>query len=66
MATRDSGVVGFPWVVFVRPVAGRLRAQLYRPVDDVAAPGEALGDLAGNPREVGRRLRELLVEVVDG
>jgi hypothetical protein len=32
----------------------------YHPGDDVAVEGEVIGEISGNPREMGRQLRTLL------
>lgn len=63
MATRDSGRIGQPWVVTADPSGAGLRVSLYRPGDDVSAPGEVLGVVSGNPRVRGRQLRVMLEEV---
>ncbi len=60
MATRDSGQIGLPWVVLVARVGRGMRVSMYHPGDDVEAEGEVIGDIAGNPREMGRQLRTLL------
>ena len=60
MATRDSGEIGLPWVVTARRGGRGLRVSLYRPGDDVSLEGEVIGDLTGNPREMGRQLRSML------
>jgi len=60
MATRDSGTIGMPWVISAERFARGLRVSLYRPGDDVNVEGEVIGEVAGNPREMGRALRKLL------
>ena len=60
MATRDSGRVGFPWVVTARARCRVMRVSLYSPGDDSGVDGEVIGELAGNPREMGRQLRAIL------
>lgn len=63
MATRDSGRIGEPWVVLASSSGPRLRVSLYQPGDALDAPGESVAELAGNPRELGRQLRQLLEEL---
>lgn len=65
MATRDSGRVGFPWVVTARARGRVMRVSFYSPGDDTGVDGELIGELAGNPREMGRQLRAIL-EGLDG
>lgn len=60
MATKDSGQVGLPWVVLASRGGGGLRVSLYQPGDDLGVEGEELGILSGNPRDMGRQLRDLL------
>lgn len=60
MATRDSGEIGLPWVVRCARAGRGLRVSRYAPGDDLDAEGEVLGDLVGNPREMGRQLRAML------
>jgi hypothetical protein len=60
MATRDSGEIGLPWVVRVTRAGRGMRVSKYRPGDDVAVEGEVIGEISGNPREMGRQLRTLL------
>jgi hypothetical protein len=62
MATKDSGVIGLPWVVTAERGGRGLRVSLYHPGDDVEAPGEFIEEIAGNPREMGRQLRSILEE----
>jgi hypothetical protein len=37
-----------------------MRVSKFQPGDDVAAEGEVIGEISGNPREMGRQLRTLL------
>ena len=60
MATRDTGVVGMPLVVVAERSRGGMRVSCYQPGDDVEVEGEMIGELSGNPREMGRQLRSLL------
>lgn len=63
LATQDSGVVGFPWAVIARRGGRGYRVSLYRPGDDLGVEGESCGDLEGSPRDQGRQLREILVNL---
>jgi hypothetical protein len=60
MATRDSGVIGMPWVISAERAGRGMRVSLYRPGDDVDVEGDVIGEVSGNPREMGRQLRALL------
>jgi hypothetical protein len=40
-----------------------MRVFRYEPGDDLDAEGETIGEIAGNPREMGRQLRDLLSDV---
>ena len=60
MATSDTGVVGMPLVVVAERSRGGMKVSCYQPGDDVQAEGEMIGELNGNPREMGRQLRSLL------
>jgi hypothetical protein len=66
MATRESGRVGEPWVVMAVPGGRGLRVSFYQPGDALDAEGEDLGELSGNPREMGRGLRSILEDLADG
>ena len=66
MATRESGRVGEPWVVMAVPGGRGLRVSFFRPGDALDAAGEDLGELSGNPREMGRGLRAILEDLADG
>ena len=37
-----------------------MRVSFYPPGDDTGVDGELIGELAGNPREMGRQLRAIL------
>jgi hypothetical protein len=39
-----------------------MKVSLYRPGDDVDLEGEEIGEISGNPREMGRQLRAILEE----
>jgi hypothetical protein len=60
MATRDSGRIGLPWVVTASRAGRGMRVYKYSPGDDLDAEGETIGEISGNPREMGRQLRDLL------
>ena len=66
MATRESGRIGEPWVVMAVPGGRGLRVSFFRPGDALDAQGEELGELSGNPRELGRELRSLLEDLAEG
>jgi hypothetical protein len=63
MATRDSGQIGLPWVVLVTRAGRGMRVSKFHPGDDVEAEGEVVGEISGNPREMGRQLRTLLSDL---
>ena len=63
MATRDSGRIGLPWVVQATRSGRGLRVEFFQPGDDTDAEGVVVGDVAGNPREMGRQLRVILGEL---
>lgn len=63
MATKDSGRIGLPWVVTALRAGRGMRLSLYQPGDDVTAEGEAIGEISGNPREMGRQLRAVLEDL---
>jgi len=63
MATKDSGQIGLPWVVLVAKAGRGMRVSKFHPGDDVEAEGEVVGEITGNPREMGRQLRNLLGEL---
>ena len=66
MATRESGRIGEPWVVMAVPGGRGLRVSYFQPGDALDAQGEELGDLSGNPRELGRELRSILEDLAEG
>ena len=57
MATRDTGDVGVPWVITAERSGRGMRVSLYRPGDDVELEGDVIGEILGNPREMGRQLQ---------
>jgi hypothetical protein len=63
MATRDSGEIGSPWVITAVRAGRGMRVFFYRPGDDVQLEGEAVGEISGNPREMGRQLRSYLENI---
>jgi hypothetical protein len=60
MATKDSGDIGLPWVITAERAGRGMRVSLYRPGDDVELEGDAIGEISGNPREMGRQFRTFL------
>ena len=62
MATKDSGQIGLPWVITAERGGKGMRVSLYRPGDDVNVEGDVIGEISGNPREMGRQLRAILEE----
>lgn len=60
MATSEAGEIGMPWVVVAVKTSRGLRISKYQPGDDVDIEGDVIADVAGNPREMGRQLRDLL------
>ncbi|MHB1087624.1 MAG: hypothetical protein ACYC19_02535 [Acidimicrobiales bacterium] len=66
MATRDSGDIGLPWVVTAQRGGRGMRVSLYRPGDDVEIEGDVIGEITGNPREMGRQLRSILEDTETG
>jgi hypothetical protein len=66
MATRESGRIGEPWVVMAVPGGRGLRVSFFQPGDALDAQGEELGELSGNPREMGRELRTILEDLAEG
>lgn len=63
MATRDSGQIGFPLIVKALARGRGMRVSLYASGDDSDVEGEVIGELTGNPREMGRQLRTILEDV---
>jgi hypothetical protein len=63
MATSDAGDIGLPWVVIAAKSGRGLRVSKYQPGDDVEVEGDVIGEVSGNPREMGRQLRDLLADV---
>jgi hypothetical protein len=66
MATRESGRIGEPWVVMAVPGGRGLRVSFFQPGDALDAAGEDVGEVTGNPREMGRGLRSLLEDLAEG
>jgi hypothetical protein len=66
MATRESGRIGEPWVVMAVPGGRGLRVSFFQPGDALDAAGEELGEVSGNPREMGRELRSMLEDLAEG
>jgi hypothetical protein len=66
MATRESGRIGEPWVVMAVPGGRGLRVSLFQPGDALDATGEEVGEISGNPREMGRQLRSMLEDLAGG
>ncbi len=66
MATRESGRIGEPWVVMAVPGGRGLRVSFFQPGDALDAAGEPVGEVTGNPREMGRELRTLLEDLAEG
>jgi hypothetical protein len=64
MATRDSGEIGSPWAITAVRSGRGMRVYFYRPGDDVQYEGESIGELSGNPRQMGRQLRGYLEDTV--
>jgi len=62
VATRDSGVDGMPFTVIARKGGRGLKVAKYQPGDDITVEGEDIGEISGNPRDMGRALRTLLEE----
>ncbi len=63
MATHDSGDIGHPWIVKARVRGRGLRVSFYEPGDDSQLEGAVIGELTGNPREMGRQLRTILEDL---
>jgi hypothetical protein len=64
MATKDSGLIGRPWVITADRAGRGMRVSLYQPGDDTSVEGEVISEIKGNPREMGRQLRTILEETV--
>ncbi len=63
MATSDTGDIGHPWIITAERAGRGMRVSLYRPGDDVELEGDVIGEISGNPREMGRQLRVYLEEL---
>ena len=66
MATRESGRIGEPWVVMAVPGGRGLKVSFFQPGDALDAEGDVVGELSGNPREMGRELRTILEDLAEG
>lgn len=66
MATRESGLIGQPWVVLAERGGRGMRVSLFQPGDALDAGGDPIGELTGNPREMGRQLRAILEDLPGG
>ena len=64
MATKDSGDDGLPSTNTAVRAGKGMRVSLYQPGDDIEVEGDVIGDISGNPREMGRQLRTILEDVV--
>jgi hypothetical protein len=64
MATKDSGSIGSPWVISALRAGKGMRVSLYRPGDNTDIEGEVIGEISGNPREMGRQLRAFLEDTL--
>ncbi len=64
MATKDSGSIGSPWVISAIRAGKGMRVSLYRPGDNTDIEGEVIGEISGNPREMGRQLRTFLEDTL--
>ena len=62
MATRDSGQIGLPYVICASRAGKGMRVSRYEPGDDTEIEGDVVGEIIGNPREMGRQLRTILEE----
>lgn len=63
VATHDSGVSGLPWTVKADSRGRAMKVSFYAPGDDSDIEGDVIGELVGNPREMGRQLRSLLEDL---
>jgi hypothetical protein len=61
-AEKDSGVDGMPYVIVAQRGGRGMKVSLYMPGDDVTVEGDVIGELSGNPRDMGRQLRAFLEE----
>lgn len=62
MATRETDYVGISWVITAERSGRGMKVSLYHPGDDVNLEGENIGQISGNPREMGRQLRAIFEE----
>jgi len=65
VATRESGVPGMPWTVVAQRGGRGMRVSAYEPGDDTSVEGDPVGEIAGNPRDMGRQFRDILAELED-
>jgi hypothetical protein len=63
MATHESGVSGLPWMVKAHPRGRAMKVSFFAPGDDGDVEGDVIGELVGNPREMGRQLRSILEDL---
>jgi hypothetical protein len=63
MATSETDNIGHPWIITAERMGRGMRVSLYRPGDDVELEGDVIGEISGNPREMGRQLRVFLEEL---
>jgi hypothetical protein len=49
-----------PWVITAERSGRGMKVSLYRPGDDVRVEGDVIGELTGNPRDMGRQFRSYL------
>ncbi len=42
-----------------------MRVSAYEPGDDTSVEGDPVGEIAGNPRDMGRQFRDILAELED-
>jgi len=54
-----------PWTVVAQRGGRGLRVSAYEPGDDTSVEGDLVGEVAGNPRDMGRQLRDLLTGLED-
>ena len=66
MATRESGRIGEPWVVMAVPGGGAFECRSFSPGTPLTPSGEGIGEVTGNPREMGRELRSILEDLAEG
>ena len=62
MATRDSGQIGLPWVISASRAGKGMRVSFFIDWEYTEIEGDVLGEISGNPREMGRQFRTFLEE----